>query len=286
MNSRALPGEWLRDYRRQTFRLDEQTRLSSAEDAVHFVNERGFVYFWPIKEITLPSLWVAVAGERPVADEHDDPGHVTWRWKDSLLDKRQWHYAKVLRGRATVIALHTLPTFYALSENYGDPAHDYLQLYQDGLLTREAKLIYETLLNEGPQDTVTLRRLIHLSGGPFERGLTELQRDFKILPRGVAETGAWRYSFVYDLVHRYYPELAEQARPIGRQQAREKLVELYFLSVGAATTADVTKLFQWPPRDVERTLESLATAGVIQGGYLVNGRVGTHYIHASLLADR
>lgn len=49
---------------------------------VDFVNERGSVYFWPIKDVTLPSLWTAVAGA------HDDPGHVSWGWKDSLLGQR------------------------------------------------------------------------------------------------------------------------------------------------------------------------------------------------------
>src|SRR5690606_13389326 len=139
-------------YRQQTFRLVTDRRLQSAEAAVQFVNERGFVYLWPIKDILFPSLWTAVVGNRPVASDHDDPGHITWRWKDEMLGKGQWHYSIVLRGKATMISLQLLPTFYALSDNYGDPENDYLQLYEDGLLSREAKLIYETLLREGPLD--------------------------------------------------------------------------------------------------------------------------------------
>ena len=100
--------------------------------AVDFVNQRGFVYFWPIKGVTLPSLWAAVAGERPVPNEHDDPGHVTWGWKDELLGARRWYYAKVLRKKATFIALDVVPNFYALSENYGEPEQDYLLQYQEG----------------------------------------------------------------------------------------------------------------------------------------------------------
>lgn len=255
--------------------------MESAEEALRFVNERGFVYFWPIKGVTLPNLWAAVAGERPVADAHDDPGHVTWGWKDGMLDKRQWYYAKILRGKATMIALEIAPFFYALSENYGDPDQDYLQLYEDGLLSREAKLIYEALLREGPLDTVNLRRKIHMTGkasnSPFERGLTNLQRDFKILPMGIAEAGAWRYSFIYDLVHRHYPGLPDQARPIKRSQARQRLLSLFFDSLGAATAAEARKVFQWPKKDLDRTLAALVESAALLDSYQVEGQAGEHY---------
>lgn len=277
-----LSAERLDDYRKETFRLGKGMYLHSKYEALQFVNERGFIYFWPIKGVTFPSLWSAVAGNRPVADAHDDSGHITWRWKDEMLDQRQWYYAKVLRGKATMIALDIVPTFYALSENYGDPDEDYLQLYEDGLLTREAKVIYEALLHEGPLDTVNLRRIIHMTGkasnSPFDRGLVALQKDFKILPVGIAEAGAWRYSFIYDLVHRYYPNLPQQARPIKLSDARQKLVGLYFDSVGAATVAEVRKLFQWRKRDLERTLARLAEQGKIKAGWQVAGRKGEHLV--------
>lgn len=263
MDSRQLDA-----YRAGTFRLAESRRLQSVEDAIDFVNERGFVYFWPIKGILFPSLWAAVAGMRQVAEKHDDPGHITWGWKDQVLGERKWHYAKVLRGKATMISLELLPTFYALSENYGDPEQDYQQLYEDGLLSREAKLVYETLLREGPQHTVALRQKTGMSSdkgnAPFERGLTQLQREFRILPVGIAEAGAWHYSFIYDAVHRYYPELPEQARAISRSAARRRLAEGYFRSMGAASAADLQKLFQWPRHDVQRTLDGLVETGFLQ----------------------
>jgi hypothetical protein len=260
--------------------------LASVEDAVRFVNERGFVHFWPIKGVVLPNLWAAVAGNRPVADQHDDPGHVTWGWKDDMLDKRQWYYAKLLRGKATMVALDITPYFYALSENYDDPEQDYLQLYQDGLLSQPAKAIYEALLREGPLDTVNLRRTIRMtsksSNSPFARGLTELQRDFKILPVGVAQTGAWRYSFIYELTHRHYPDLPEKARAINRKAARQKLVALYFASVGAATASDVRRLFQWRPKEVAATLQALVEADDLRAGYTLAGTTGEHFVVARL----
>ncbi len=273
-------------YRQVTFRLTAETRLESREDALQFVDESGFVYFWPIKGITFPSLWTAVAGNRPVADAHDDPGHVTWGWKDTMLDKRQWYYGKILRGKATMISLEFAPYFYALSENFGDPENDYLHLYQDGLLSREAKAIYEALLREGPLNTVLMRRVVQMTGkasnSPFERALVVLQRDFKILPVGVADAGAWHYSFIYDLVHRYYPKLPELARSITRRDARLHLLANYFTAVGAATAGEARKLFQWPKRDLGRALDSLVNQGQIERGYLIEGANGRHFVSRHL----
>src|SRR5512147_646054 len=88
-------------YRYTTFCINPTQRLRSLKEAVKFVNTRGFVYFWPIKGVILPSLWVATAGDRPVPNDHDDPGQITWRWKDDALDKKVWYYAKILRRKAT-----------------------------------------------------------------------------------------------------------------------------------------------------------------------------------------
>ena len=70
------------DYRFQTYNFDPKYRLKNKAEAVQFVNTRGYIFFWPITGINLPSLWGAVAGERPVPNEHDDPGHITWDWKE------------------------------------------------------------------------------------------------------------------------------------------------------------------------------------------------------------
>jgi hypothetical protein len=130
-------------HRRQAFHLPPAKPLASKAQALKFVNERGFIFFWPINRVDLPSLWIAVAGDRPVADAHDDPGHVTWDWKDEALPRRIWYYAKVLRRKATIISLDIAPFFYALSANFGSIEEDHLVAYHDGRLTLAAKNIYE-----------------------------------------------------------------------------------------------------------------------------------------------
>jgi hypothetical protein len=274
-----LNSEKIKAYQNITFRLGPAGRLKDIEAAVNFVRERNFIFFWPISDISLPSLWTAVAGDRPVADEHDDPGHVTWGWKDAMLDQRRWYYAKVLRKRATIIDLDFAPYFYALSENYGSFEDDYLTLYEQGRMTQEAKRIYDALLAEGPLDTVALRRITHLTSREsdyrFNRALTELQTDFKILPTGIARAGGWNYAFIYDIVGRYYPELVEQARFISETEGQIKLAEAYFRSIGAAQIKDLIKLFGWKYRLAEKIVNQLLQMGLIRAGLELENKPGT-----------
>ncbi|HEX9675026.1 MAG TPA: crosslink repair DNA glycosylase YcaQ family protein [Anaerolineales bacterium] len=268
----------LKAFRAATYRLKPGLRLRSKDQAVRFIQERGFSFFWPIQGIELPSLWAAAAGNRPVPSEHDDPGHVTWGWKDSLLGARRWYYAKVLRKRGTMISLEVAPYFYALSENYGSMEEDYLVQYEAGRMTAEAKQVYEALLEKGPLDTVALRREARMtsrdSDARFGRALTALQADLKVLPVGVAEAGAWRYAYVYDLVPRHFPELVESARSIEEPAARRKLLELYFRSVGAAPLDQPKKVFQWRPDELQAALGALLEAGVLQIGLAMKGSEG------------
>jgi hypothetical protein len=257
-------------YRAKTYL--RKRRLATVEQAIKFVQDRGFVFFWPIKGIEFPSLWTAVAGDRPVANEHDDPGHVTWGWKDQMLGKRKWYYAKLLRKKATLISLEFAPYFYALTENYGDPEQDYLIQYEAGRLKQENKLVYEALLQNGAMDTVALRRKVGLiskeSKYRYERALVELQADMKILPIGVTEAGAWNYAFIYDIVPRHYPDLPDEARQISESEARLKLTELYFRSLGASPAKELGKVFGWRKAQLRAVLQQAEQAGWVRSGIM------------------
>jgi hypothetical protein len=189
---------------------------------------------------------------------------VTWGWKDRMLPQRRWYYGKLLRGKGTMVSLETLPYFYALSENYGDP-NDYLMEYEAGRLGVESKLVFETLLAQGPLDTLALRREARLtsrdSDTRFERALVELQRGLRIMPVGVAEVGRWKYAFIYELVDRWLPQVVEQARAIGRGEARAHLLDLFLKSVGAASEPQIVQLFHWHKDEASKAAAALAKAG-------------------------
>ena len=282
----TLSAAKLKRLRDERYRRKPSLRLKTPDDAVRFVHEMGFCFFWPIQGVEMPSLWAAVAGDRPVADEHDDPGHITWRWKDEALDKRRWYYGKLLRGKATLVSLDTLPCFYALSENIGGP-DDYLEEYRAGRLSAEAKTLYEVIRDGGAMDTVRLRREARMaaesSKARFEKALTDLQKGLKILPVGVAEAGAWRYAFVYDLVDRWLPNVPEAARHITRGAARAELARRYVENVVAIAPGTIARLFGWRKDELEAAIAGLIERGACVAGIQVEGARGDHIAAATLL---
>ena len=101
----------------------------------------------------------------------------------------------------------------------------------------------------------------------FDRALVELQVGLKVLPIGVAEAGAWDYAFVYELLPRWFPEIPEQARAIGRGEARRVLVQRYLDNVVAADREMIVRVFHvmhWTLNELERTLTALLQTGAIQ----------------------
>jgi DNA-binding MarR family transcriptional regulator len=94
------------------------------------------------------------------------------------------------------------------------------------------------------------------------------------MPVDVVDAGSWHYSFAYDIVARYEPILLEKARFLGELDARQKIIELYIHSVGAAQLRDLVKLFGWKPSDITQAVERLQLQGIIQNHQEVDGLPG------------
>lgn len=222
----------------------------------------------------MPSLWAAAAGDRQVPDEHDDPGHITWGWKDELLSQKKCFYARILCKRNFFVSLDLLPNLYALTRNTGDPSEDHKVLYDSGELSHAAFVIYETLLNSGPMDTITLKRAAHLTGKEgdqqFNQAIDILQNDIKILPVGISRSGGWHYAFIYDLVPRHFPDLIERARFISEQNARKILLLNYLISVGAACENEIRKLFKWELKFIRLIMDELIASKQIKQTMIVD----------------
>lgn len=256
------------DYRVETYHLARRLWLNNEKDAIRFVEERGFIFFWPIKNAELPSLWNATVGNRPLPNNHDDPGHITWRWKDDLLDKHVWYYAKLIRKKSTIVSLSMAPNFYALTSNYGDYENDYLVDYKKGLMSRETKQVYEALLYNGPTHTIELRKAAHLSSTEnkyrFDKALTDLQAEMKIIPVGIAQAGRWGYAMIYDVAARRYPEVVEAARFLSEEKARQTILLSYLRSVGMAESCRTASLFRWKMEHLLQAAQHCIKAGQVR----------------------
>ena len=258
------------DRREVRYRRRLNLRVTTKEQAVEFVNDVGFCFLFPIQKVEMPSLWDAVAG-RVMKTTNKHSGYEierTWGWKDEALDQKVWFYGKLLRSRATLVSLDFLPNFYALSENYGDYEHDYLDEYHTGALSAEAKTIYEALLKNGALDAIRLRREARMSAEAskprFEKALTELQTGLKVLPIGIAPAGAWRYAFIYEILPRWLPDIPDRARSISRTEARRVILDQYLHNVIASPLSSVARLFGWKLDDTQQIAEGLAAHGRVE----------------------
>jgi hypothetical protein len=251
-------------------------RLTSQQDIRAFVDEVGACLLFPAKGIEMPNVYQAVAGKvRATTSSHHDPViGLTWGTKDAALDKHWWYYGKLIRDKATLLSLDLLPAFYALSENYGSP-EDYLDEYEAGRLSADARSIYEALLKQGPLHAINLKRATNLYGdavkGKFDKAIAELQRGLKILPVGVAEAGAWRYAFIYELLWRWFPDVSEQARTLTRGEARSVILERHLRNVIYTTPKEASRLFGWRPEETTSAIQRLVAHGIAATGRVIKG---------------
>ncbi len=273
----TLTKQQLLAAREARYRRRMSLRVTTKEQAAEFVNDVGFCFLFPIQKVEMPSLWDAIAG-RVVKTTNTHSGYEierTWGWKDEALDRRWWYYGKLIRDKATLVSLESLPNFYALSENFGDYEHDYLEEYKTGQLTAEAKQVYETLLRHGALDAVRLRREAHMSSdankGRFEKALTDLQTGLKVLPVGIAPAGAWRYAFIYEILPRWFPLIPARARQISRVEARCRVLDQYLRSVIFTTIPLAARVFGWKMPETQQAAESLAAEGRVQLAVKVAG---------------
>src|SRR5512143_2972792 len=267
---RALTKSAITSRRAARYRRRLNLRVKTTGEAIEFINTVGFSFLFPSQNIEMPSLWDAIAG-RVVKTTSKHSGYEierTWGWKDESLDKKWWYYGKLIRDKATLVSLDFLPNFYALSENYGDYERDYLEEYKAGTLTAEAKAIYEALLKHGALDAIRLRRESHLSSesakGRFDKALTDLQTGLKVIPVGVAPVGAWKYAFIYEILPRWYHDIPDRARQIGRGEAKRNIIDQYLRNVIASAPQAIARVFGWTLNDTKPSIEALAREGRVE----------------------
>lgn len=259
------------------YRMSADLKVRTRQEAVQFVNQAGIVLLFPGDNIPLPDLWSAINGqERKLPKHHHDWAlGKTWGWKDTIPARKEAWYGKLIRGKPALVSLADLPAIYALSSNYGE-MDDYLEAYADGLLSKEGKEIYETLMSNGPMPTSDMRKAVGMGGGGenarrFERAVLELQTDLKIVKSGISDANRWKYCYVYDLLIRWMPTLAEKARAYNSRTAMRHLIGRYLETSVAAPPALFPRLFGWDPGIIERVIGEMVSDGALKQITVVGG---------------
>ena len=260
--------EAIEQWRDRRYRRRPELRVRTSEQALDWVNDVGLCFLFPDQRVEMPSLWEAICGQRrPLPVYHDDRelGY-TWQWKDDLPSRGVVFYGKLWRKKPMLISLELLPHYYALSENYGD-VDDYLIEYEEGRLSEEARRVYEALMERGAMPTSHLRRRAGLAGkedaARFDRAIVELQLGLKIVKTGISDANAWKYCYVYDLLLRRWPDLAERAKVIATDEARRTLVLRHVHNVGVVSPRELVYLSGWEEEVVKRACSQLADGGAL-----------------------
>jgi hypothetical protein len=263
--------------RRAHYRLHSDLKVKSRNEAVRFINDVGVALLFPGDNLPLPDLWSAINGcERRLPKHHHDWAlHRTWEWKDDIPSRKEAWYGKIIRGKPAFVAMEDLPALYALSSNYGE-LDDYLEAYADGMMSNEAKTVYEVLLAEGPLPTSTLRKASGLGGGGenarrFERAIVELQADLKIVKSGTSDSNRWKYCYVYDLLLRWAPDLGEQARQYNSRSATRHLAGRYLHTSIAAPPRIFARLFGWDDGVTGRIIDEMLEDGSLRALRVMDG---------------
>jgi uncharacterized protein YcaQ len=114
---------------------------------------------------------------------------------------------------------------------------------------------------------IELKRKSNLYGdelkSKFDKALNELQTGLKVLPVGIAEAGAWRYAFIYEIVSRWFPDVSSEAQRLSRSEARAIILKHHLQNVIAASQKQLVGVFSWSAREVEAVTKQLVESGVV-----------------------
>jgi hypothetical protein len=242
---------------------------------VAWVNTVGFAPLLPKRGVPLLSAREAVLGRRYEGGKAwmgwDRTMEQLWQWKDRLGAERRGYYGEGLLPYPALIALRLLPAFLALSPS-GGTTGGFRRLYEDGLLSRDATLIYEALRTHGPLSRVRLRAITGLPSVRLGRALKDLERTGLLARVGIAPQPSGWPATVYAPMEAAFPKAVARASSMGTSEARRAVLDRYFRAGGRPTQRELAQTFGWP-------------APVLQALVLPPGSTAARPDDASLQAD-
>jgi hypothetical protein len=234
--------------------------IRTAAEAAKFINALGFCVLYPIGDVPLASLYVAVTHRDPRKKMvWDRLSQLIWRWKDELPARRSACYAKYFRSRGTFVSLRMLPHFLAMREAAVAPG-DHERFYAEGRIRYDARAVWESLAAHGPMATLELRHACRMEtkagNARFKRAIAELQCLLLVVHFGAEqETAAWA-SGRYELTCRAFPKQTAEARRISPAQARAVLAAKYLERYPQAPASQLMRLFRWTKTEATEAIGS------------------------------
>jgi hypothetical protein len=268
------------------FRQHPAARVRGAAGALAFVEAVGVCSTFFCFPEGVACLWEAVVGRArprwPRHSHHDDGVGLTWRLKDELPAARRVYYGKLLRGRPVLVALDLFPAFYSLVRGR-QRARDYQVEYGAGRMSLTARRLMDAMIREHPQYTRELRAntfmLESARTREFERAMTELQQGLWVVKS--EERYEPTFSYRWELVEAWLPDLVDEGRRLGRAAALDRLIARYVAGALYTTPLRLRRLFSVPAAELEASIVRLGRAGVLRD-VAVSGWPGTWLVHRTV----
>ena len=170
--------------------------------------------------------------ETPVCWHTGDPETDPWEWRIRVLDERDdIAYAKMFFRKSGFVTRQWAPYFLAVRRGGSTLEEE----YEDGLISRPAKRIYETILSN---EVLPLHAIKQLGGfskeekSSFERALIELQMKMYITMCGTqqkfskkGEEYGWSSTVFCTTESFWGGEIFEEAIKINKQVAIQRITE-------------------------------------------------------------
>ena len=238
--------EWRLRRRQHSCEIDWRSPVKTLAQAAIFMEHAGFCMLFPVKSVSLPSLYYAVSRRADV--RWDKYAQLIWRWKDELPKKRRAFYGKYFKGRGSFISLKFLPHFLATHGTAIEP-REAEAFYRTGRISHDALELWLALAKHGPLPTLELRHSCKMESQAgnkrFKKAMLELQGQLIVTHSGAEqETEAWA-SNRFDLVARGFLEQVAEARKISAEEARVAIAVKYRTLYPNATPAQISRLFGW-----------------------------------------
>jgi hypothetical protein len=221
--------------------------------ACRFIDEAGLCLLFGCEQIPLPKL----EGCGP-------PDFEWWEWKDQLQERRRAYLGRVVRRKATLVAMDVLPAFLGLYYA-GGGAEVYDEEHHRGRLGEDAWRIGEHLSRQGPTPVDALRRAL-MPPGPagtrrFHRALDEMQEKFKTVTVGRVRRH-WSVRVVGLLSDWAPAEALREGHALARRpgEARRRILERAARTAGILTARQAAWMFGWSRSQAEEAA-ALAAAG-------------------------
>ncbi|MEW6545515.1 MAG: hypothetical protein AB1446_01175 [Bacillota bacterium] len=245
-------------------RLRERFSVSGPEQVACLIEELGFCHAFtpeapddPFPVPAVPSLFEVL----PTHDE-DIRWDWSWTWKDGFLESGRLYYGKLIHRKPTYVSSGMLPWFYAMTGNLGED-DDCANARDEARVGVLACSVYEHIAARGATSTIELQQHFAVRRTSLDRALTELQTAMLLVPVGTRPEGPRRYTYVWDLFPRRFPQAVAAAASIGRSEATEAVILRYLQLAGAAAEQHICRALPVPSFLITHALNRLEGQGLV-----------------------